>query len=77
MRKQWFDKRAEDGGYWTVIVREESNYNILMWEEVTRTWYEPIEFIKVKRRPTMGGKMTKEEAIAMAKLLNATLGESK
>ena len=77
MHKQWFNTRAEDGGYWTVIVREERSYNILMWEEVKHTWYLPVQFINVRRRPTVGGKMTKEEAIAMAKLLNATLGESK
>jgi len=84
MRKQWFDKRAEDGGYWTVVVQKwedfeytyHNNSASYLLRSVERIRYEPRELIKVKRRPTMGGKMKQEEAIAMAKLLNATLGES-
>lgn len=78
MRKQWFDKRAEDGSYWTLRERKETSYNINTWGSVTRTWYVVDKVIKTN--PTDArrfGRMTKEEAVAMAKLLNATLGESK
>jgi hypothetical protein len=78
MRKQWFDSRADDGQYFTIVMREERRYNINMWATEIRIWYEPISFASAKHKSkAMYGVMTKDEAIAMAKLLNATVGESK
>ena len=81
MRKQWFDKRAEDGSYWTVVVQKWEHYEYTYFPNsssyalrpVEYMRYVPVVFIDVHRRPTVGGKMKQEEAVAMAKLLNATL----
>lgn len=73
MLKQWFDKRAEKGRYYTVTLKIDSRHNPLTWEQEVRVWYEPVKYIKA--RPTDAnkyGRMTQEEAIAMAKLLNAS-----
>ena len=75
MHKQWFDRRAEDGNYWTIATKHETSYDINNWGHIERTWYVAAQlpdarWVDVDRF----GKMTKEEAIAMAKLLNATVG---
>jgi hypothetical protein len=72
--KQWFDKRAEKGQYHTVTLVLEQNYNINTWEQKVLVSYEAVKYIKA--RPTDAnkyGRMTQEEAIAMAKLLNTTI----
>jgi len=69
MLKQWFDKRAEKGQYHTVTLILEQN----SWKQEVLIRYEAVKFIKA--RPTDAnkyGRMTQEEAIAMAKLLNAS-----
>ena len=73
MPKQWFDQRAEKGQYYTVTLKLEHSYSVISWAEEVRVWYEPVKYIKA--RPTDAnkyGRMTQEEAIAMAKLLNAS-----
>jgi len=73
MFKQWFDKRAEKGQYHTVTLILEQSYNINTWEQKVLIRYEAVKYIKA--RPTDAnkyGRMTQEEAIAMAKLLNAS-----
>jgi hypothetical protein len=69
MLKQWFDKRAEKGQYHTVTLILEQN----SWKQEVLIRYEAVKYIKA--RPTDAnkyGRMTQEEAIAMAKLLNAS-----
>jgi hypothetical protein len=69
MFKQWFDKRAEKGQYHTVTLILEQN----SWKQEVLIRYEAVKYIKA--RPTDAnkyGRMTQEEAIAMAKLLNAS-----
>ena len=73
MLKQWFDKRAEKGQYHTVTLILEQNYNINTWKQEVLIRYEAVKYIKA--RPTDAnkyGRMTQEEAMAMAKLLNAS-----
>jgi hypothetical protein len=71
--KHWFDKRAEDGFYWTVAPKKEISYNINTWSEVVTLCYIPIKVIDAHPVDVRQyGKMTKEEAVAMAKLLNAS-----
>lgn len=70
--KQWFDRRAVDGGYWTVTMKTE-------WEIATDSWFarEKVTYLPVsvldahKADVRKYGKMTKDEAVAMAKLLSA------
>ena len=69
MLKQWFDQRAEKGQYHTVTLILEQN----LWKQEVLIRYEAVKYIKA--RPTDAnkyGRMTQEEAIAMAKLLNAS-----
>ena len=69
MLKQWFDKRAEKGQYHTVTLILEQN----SWKQEVLIRYQAVKYIKA--RPTDAnkyGRMTQEEAIAMAKLLNAS-----
>ena len=73
--KQWFDMRAEDGNYWTVREMKETEYSLTSWMMTTKTWYAIGKLKKAKPMDVRRfGRMTKEEAIAMAKLLNATEG---
>lgn len=74
MHKKWFDQRAEYAQHWTIVTKHETKYEAHVWG-VERTWYVAAQlpdarWIDVDRF----GKMTKEEAIAMAKLLNAVEG---
>ena len=72
--KQWFDQRAEDGFYWTVAPKREISYNINTWSEVVTLCYIPIKVIDAHPFDVRQyGKMTKEEAVAMAKLLSASI----
>ena len=74
MRKQWFDKRADEGQYFTVSLKIQSDFDLLTWKQQVRVWYEPTKFINA--RPTDAnkyGRMSREEAIVMAKLLNTTI----
>jgi hypothetical protein len=71
--KQWFDQRAIDGFYWTITVKRDWRYNINQWltEEVVE--YRPVNLIDAHKADIRQyGKMTQDEAIAMAKLLNAS-----
>jgi hypothetical protein len=71
--KDWFDQRAEDGFYWTVAPEREISYSINTWSEVITLRYIPIKALDAHPYDVRQfGKMTKDEAIAMAKLLNAS-----
>jgi hypothetical protein len=73
MFKQWFDKRADDGNDWTIREQVHKDYNPIVWEMTIRISYIADRVIKSRDRDVIKyGKMTKEEAIAMAKLLTAT-----
>jgi hypothetical protein len=73
MFKQWFDKRAEDGNDWTVREQVNKDYNPMSWEMTISIRFVADRVIKSRDRDVIKyGKMTKEEAIAMAKLLTAT-----
>lgn len=75
MHKQWFDRRAENGNYWTIVTKHERNYDLNNWDVSERTWYVAAQLNDARRADVNRfGKMTKEEAIAMAKLLNAVEG---
>lgn len=74
MFKQWFDKRAEDGNDWTISLKVEQNYTAYQWQEKIYVGYEVVRYIKARPSDAKKyGKMKQEEAIAMAKLLNATI----
>lgn len=71
--KQWFDQRAVDGFYWTVTMKEEWEFNTDQWLARKAIEYRPVNLIDAHKADIRRyGKMTKEEAVAMAKLLNAT-----
>lgn len=71
--KQWFDKRAEDGNDWTIREQIHTDYNPMSWEMKVSIKLVADRVLKTPDRDvTKYGKMTKEEAIAMAKLLTAT-----
>lgn len=71
--KQWFDQRAVDGFYWTVAMRIEWQVNTDKWLMRETVEYRPVNLIDAHKVDIRRyGKMTKEEAEAMAKLLNAT-----
>ena len=75
MQKKWFDQRAEYAKHWTIVTKHETSYDPNNWGHIERTWYVAAQlpdarWVDVDRF----GKMTKEEAIAMAKLLNAVEG---
>ena len=73
MFKQWFDKRAEDGNDWTIREQVNRDYNPMSWEMTISIRFIADRVIKSRDRDVIKyGKMTKEEAIAMAKLLTAT-----
>lgn len=76
--KHWFDKRAEDGFYWTVTVEKhlvwdfESNGSGLR-ESRVEVCYLPTRVLDAHPSDVRQyGKMTRDEAIAMAKLLSAS-----
>lgn len=76
--KQWFDQRAVDGFYWTVTVKThlvfdfESNGMGLGMNRV-EVCYTPVNMLDAHPVDVRQyGKMTQDEAIAMAKLLNAS-----
>lgn len=71
--KQWFDQRAEDGSYWTIAPKREISYDYNSWSEVVTLCYIPLSVLHAHPYDVRQfGKMTKDEAIAMAKLLNAS-----
>lgn len=71
--KQWFDKRAEDGNDWTIREQRNVDYNPMSWEMKVSTRFVADRVIKSPDRDvTKYGRMTKEEAIAMARLLTVT-----
>jgi hypothetical protein len=73
MFKQWFDKRADDGNDWTIREQVNKDYNPMSWEMTISIRFIADRVIKSRDRDVIKyGKMTKEEAIAMAKLLTAT-----
>ena len=73
MRRQWFDQRADDGNYWTIREQVNKDYNPMSWEMTISIRFVADRVIKSRDRDVIKyGRMTKEEAIAMAKLLNAT-----
>lgn len=73
MKKSWFDKRAEDGFWYTITAKREISYNINSWMEVVTLYYAPIKVLGAHPLDVQKyGKMTQDEAIAMAKLLNAS-----
>lgn len=74
MRKQWFDKRADEGQYFTVTLKLDAHFDFLTWRQAVRIWYEPVKFIGARQADANKyGRMSKEEAVSMAKLLNATI----
>ena len=73
MKKSWFDQRAENGGYWTVAPKREMSYDFNTWSEVVTLCYIPVRALDAHPHDVQQyGKMTQDEAIAMAKLLNAS-----
>ena len=73
MRRQWFDKRADDGNYWTVTKKTDWAITVDRWFAQEKVMYLPVSVVDAHNADIRDyGKMTKEEAIAMAKLLNAT-----
>lgn len=71
--KNWFDQRAEDGFWYTVAPKREISYSINTWSEIVTLCYIPTKVIDAHPSDVRQyGKMTQDEAIAMAKLLNAS-----
>jgi hypothetical protein len=71
--KDWFDQRAEDGGYWTITVKREFSYDPNTWSDVVTIRYIPVRVLDAHPGDVRQyGKMTRDEAIAMVKLLNAS-----
>jgi hypothetical protein len=71
--KDWFDQRAEDGGYWTITVKREISSLPESWMDVVTLRYIPARVLDAHPYDVRQyGKMTRGEAIAMAKLLNAS-----
>jgi hypothetical protein len=73
VKKSWFNQRAEDGFYWTIVPKREISYSTNSWLEVVTLYYIPLSVLHAHPHDVQQyGKMTKDEAIAMAKLLNAS-----
>ena len=72
MKKQWFDKRAEDGREWVVVRREVREYDIYTFTIKRIITYIPEQKHKANRMKVMARGLTQAEAIAMVKLLDAT-----
>jgi hypothetical protein len=74
MKKSWFDKRAENGFYWTVTAKRRMSYDPNSWVvDIVTLYYAPIKVLGAHPLDVQKyGKMTQDEAIAMAKLLNAS-----
>ena len=71
--KDWFDQRAEDGGYWTVAPKREISYDPNTWTDIVTLCYLPVKVLDAHPSDVRQfGKMTRDEAIAMAKLLSAS-----
>ena len=71
--KQWFDKRAEDGNDWTIREQKNVDYNPMSWEMKVSIRFVADRVIKSPDKDvTKYGRMTKEEAMAMARLLTVT-----
>lgn len=71
--KQWFDRRAVDGSYWTVTEKREWEFNTDQWLSREVVEYRPVSMLDAHPVDVRQyGKMTKEEAVAMAKLLSAS-----
>lgn len=71
MKKQWFDQRAEDGREWVVIRERKRMFDVRTFTINVVTTYTPEQKHKARGRVIAEG-MTKAEAIAMVKLLDAT-----
>jgi hypothetical protein len=73
VKKSWFNKRAEDGFYWTITAKREISYLPESWMDVVTLRYIPVRVLDAHQIDVRQyGKMTQDEAIAMAKLLNAS-----
>ena len=72
MKKQWFDKRAEDGREWVVVRREVEKFLMGQFIFSKTITYIPEQKHKANRMDVVARGLTKEEAIAMVKLLTAT-----
>lgn len=72
MKKQWFDKRAEDGREWVVVRREVEEFLMGQFIFKKTITYIPEQKHKANRMNVVARGMTKAEAIAMVKLLEAT-----
>ena len=76
MRKQWFDKRAEDGREWVVVRREFKQVRIgvrpYTLDFSVLVTHVPEQKHKAHRMNVVARGLTKAEAIAMVKLLEAT-----
>ena len=72
MKKQWFDKRAEDGREWVVSRESKRMFDVRTFTVNIVTTYTPEQKHKANGKKVMARGMTKAEAIAMVKLLDAT-----
>ena len=72
MKKKWFDKRAEDGREWVVVRREVEEFLMGQFIFKKTITYIPEQKHKANRMNVVARGMTKAEAIAMVKLLEAT-----
>jgi hypothetical protein len=76
--KEWFDQRAEDGFYWTITVKKHLVFDLEgngggLNASCVELLYTPIKVLDAYPIDVRQyGKMTQDEAIAMAKLLNAS-----
>ena len=73
MKKQWFDQRAEAGREWAVVSAEVTSYEFFRFalSPIKVTKYYAVQASGIGRRKLIGRKMLREEAEAMAKMLNA------
>ena len=73
MKKSWFNKRAEDGFWYTIAPKREISYDYNDWTDIVTLRYIPVKVLGAHPHDVQQyGKMTRDEAIAMAKLLNAS-----
>ena len=72
MKKQWFDKRAEDGREWVVVRREVEEFLMGQFIFKKTITYIPEQKHKANRMNVVARGLTKAEALAMVKLLKAT-----
>lgn len=73
MKKAWFDQRAVDGREWAVveaIVTDRSSPIAILRRKVFIHYY-ACQISNAHRRKVIGRNMSKKEAEAMAKMLNA------